>query len=353
MLNSRKFKRFCIVLSEADGSCAAHCLGYLEMMWQSHAYVDGEAVLGDELGVKTATGYAGKANVITHALMSAGAPDKVGFIERVDGADDLFQVHDLEENAPRYVKRRKAWKENQKSESEKKKTKTEMKEELIEGLRLLWNELAVPAGLAECKPFKGSESAKKRKSAANARVKEQPDLKHWRTVIGRILGRPYCLGKNDDGWRATFEYLTRVKTFDDHFDGKFRHVAPVTAMQLEADAVDADHVVMRLERLSDKIGVIAAKIEAEEPACAEILEKCALTLLELRGESSTTVEKDMYSIEAIMLEGVFVAHSDHEAMMTTFEAKKKETGGSVEMWRDKWVKKWLDMPPLSLDLEAK
>lgn len=345
LLNSRKFKRFCAIMQEADDLPPSYCLGLIEHMWQSHSYVEGDAILGDALGVKMATGYPGSADVIVRALMSAGAPDKAGFIEEVPGSTGLFQVHDLDENAPAYVKRR------AKRTADRKRSglKDDDDGPAPDDLRQLWNELAGPAGLPTRKAFSGNQAAKAVAATARARLREHPNMDEWRTVIGRILARPFCLGKNDKGWRATFDYLCRVKTFDDHFEGKFAHLTPVTKETLVGSGVDAEHVVMRLETLADKLGAIGLKWKSDEPKAADILERGMQALLDLRGDRIDMIEKSLFQIEGVLLDGLFKAHSDHAGLEAKFEAQAKETGGKLEVWRDKWVRKTFELPHLNLD----
>lgn len=62
---------------------------------------------------------------------------------------------------------------------------------------------------------------KKRIAAANARLKEVPDLDDWRRCARAINARPFCRGVNDRGWKASFEYFVRQETIVKFLEGSF------------------------------------------------------------------------------------------------------------------------------------
>ncbi len=65
----------------------------------------------------------------------------------------------------------------------------------------LWNELAAPELPRVLK------ASPKRLAAIRRRLEEHPDLADWRAGIEFINRSPFHLGKNDRGWRASFEFI--------------------------------------------------------------------------------------------------------------------------------------------------
>lgn len=109
LIKHRKFKRLVQMLQEP----APHVLGYLEMMWGS-CYETGNPYLGDETDVELTAEYPGDPGKLFRALLGCGGENSAGFIEPVAERPGTYQVHDLFENAPDYVRKR------QKRESERK-----------------------------------------------------------------------------------------------------------------------------------------------------------------------------------------------------------------------------------------
>lgn len=110
-------------------------------------------------------------------------------------------------------------------------------------LGALWNHHAKPLKLPCIRvPINISTGSGKDKWAkAGVRLKEHPDLAEWDVVIQRIVGREYCQGANKDGWVASFEFLCRVRVFDDHFDGKFSRVGAKRGYSDRPDPTVGEH----------------------------------------------------------------------------------------------------------------
>jgi len=89
----RKFKRLVHLLQEP----VPHVLGYMECLWDV-AYQNGDPFIGDAIDVELAAQYPGEPGKLCKALLSCG------LIDEVDGGK--YQIHDLHENAPDYVKKR-------------------------------------------------------------------------------------------------------------------------------------------------------------------------------------------------------------------------------------------------------
>jgi hypothetical protein len=78
--------------------------GALDMMW-AVAYENGDPLLGDSLDVENAARWRGPQGVLTKALLEAGG-STAGFIEEVNEEPGRYQVHDLWDHAPQYVRKR-------------------------------------------------------------------------------------------------------------------------------------------------------------------------------------------------------------------------------------------------------
>lgn len=96
-----KFKRLVRTL----GVPKPHVRGYLELLWDV-AYECGNPVIGDSHAIEAAAEWPGKEGELTAALLEAGGRGRSGFIDAVDGEDGIYQIHDLADHAPDYVKKR-------------------------------------------------------------------------------------------------------------------------------------------------------------------------------------------------------------------------------------------------------
>ena len=96
----RKFLR----LSRALGSPAL-ARGVLELLWDA-CYEAGDDYLGAAGDLEALVGWAGESGALTRALLEAGQPEGVGFIEAVDSDAGRYRVHDLWHHAPDYVRKR-------------------------------------------------------------------------------------------------------------------------------------------------------------------------------------------------------------------------------------------------------
>jgi hypothetical protein len=81
----------------------------------------------------------------------------------------------------------------------------------------LWNTHAHES-LARVKAMgKGSN----RRKMADSRYQEFPDEAYWVSVIERISKSGFCLGQNDRGWKADFDFLVRTDTHSKVMEGKY------------------------------------------------------------------------------------------------------------------------------------
>ena len=88
-----KFRRLLHLLQEP----APHVRGYLEYLWEV-GYEAGNPVIGDALDIELAAEYPGEPGKLCKALLDCRLIDRL--------EDGRFQIHDLLENAPEYVKKR-------------------------------------------------------------------------------------------------------------------------------------------------------------------------------------------------------------------------------------------------------
>lgn len=101
---NRKFPR----LAKSLGS-AIVARGVLELMWDA-CYENGDDYLGTAEDVEARIGWTGDSGVVVAALVNAGLPEGVGFIEarppKVEGGPVTYRVHDFWHHAPDYVSKR-------------------------------------------------------------------------------------------------------------------------------------------------------------------------------------------------------------------------------------------------------
>ena len=105
----RKFKRLARSLDdEARGFGETLARGCLETLWDA-VYESGDDYLGDANDVEALAGWNGKAGLLTAALLGAGGGEgAAGFIEEAPNKPGRFQVHDLWDHAPDYVRKRRS-----------------------------------------------------------------------------------------------------------------------------------------------------------------------------------------------------------------------------------------------------
>ncbi len=84
---------------------APHLHGHLETLWEV-CYEDGNPVIGDAAAVEAAAEWVGDDDALFKALLNCGGKGRAGFIELVEGHDDCYQIHQLAENSPEYVRAR-------------------------------------------------------------------------------------------------------------------------------------------------------------------------------------------------------------------------------------------------------
>lgn len=107
-----KFRRLVRMLDEPR----PHIRGYLELLWEV-AYECGDPVIGDPEAVEAAAEYPGEAGKLFAALRDCGGEGRAGFVEAVPGESGIYQVHDLIDHAPEYVKKRRAREEERKDKN--------------------------------------------------------------------------------------------------------------------------------------------------------------------------------------------------------------------------------------------
>lgn len=83
------------------------------------------------------------------------------------------------------------------------------------GLQNLWNTAAHP-DLPRWQAM-----PKGRKTAARARIREQPDWNYWAEIVDRISASAFCRGANDRGWRAGPDFILRPDTAAKVLEGAY------------------------------------------------------------------------------------------------------------------------------------
>lgn len=101
LMNHPKFSRLIYMLGEPK----PHVRGYLELLWEV-AYECGEARIGDVVDIELAAGWSGEPGKLCKALLECGGEGRPGLIEEVPGEPGRYQVHDLYDHAPEYVRKR-------------------------------------------------------------------------------------------------------------------------------------------------------------------------------------------------------------------------------------------------------
>lgn len=95
-----KFLRLCTLM----GDSTSQSVGWLLCLWRP-CYASGDPVVGDADAVESVADYRGRRGKLCKSLLQCGG-DRPGFIEPVPGRDGIFQVHDLADHAPDYIRRR-------------------------------------------------------------------------------------------------------------------------------------------------------------------------------------------------------------------------------------------------------
>jgi len=83
----------------------AHVIGHLEVLWHV-AYESDSAIIGTPDDVELAAEWDGQPGTLFASLRDAGGDGRAGFIECANEEANLWQVHDLLDHAPTYVKDR-------------------------------------------------------------------------------------------------------------------------------------------------------------------------------------------------------------------------------------------------------
>jgi hypothetical protein len=100
----RKHPKF-LLLRELLRVSEAQVLGHLEILWET-AYESGKAEVGTPRQVELAAGWGGKSGRFFQAALDCGGDGEPGFIELIQEKPGRYQIHDLYDHAPDYVKKR-------------------------------------------------------------------------------------------------------------------------------------------------------------------------------------------------------------------------------------------------------
>jgi hypothetical protein len=83
----------------------AHIRGHLELLWEV-AYECGDPVIGDSTDIELAADWQGEPGKFCEAILTCGGRGHAGFIEELPDEPGHYQIHDLYDHAPDYVRKR-------------------------------------------------------------------------------------------------------------------------------------------------------------------------------------------------------------------------------------------------------
>lgn len=261
-----KFRRLVRMLGEPR----PHVRGYLELLWEV-GYENGDPVLGDQEAVEAAAEYPGEPGKLFQALLECGGKDRVGFVEEVSDEPGQFQIHDLFDHAPEYVKKRwgrelarqqrgQSLSEIRSQAGRKGAEATNSKKQAsgkcpANGRHLPQNSGKrsanghTPAPAPAPAPNEERESAsadapldlseliqawnridgvqhcrsatKSRKTAFRERSKDPGWVSDLPAALERVAASSFCHGRNDRGWLADLDFFLRPDSVTKLLEGKY------------------------------------------------------------------------------------------------------------------------------------
>jgi len=276
--NHPKFRRAMYLLAETR----AHIRGHLELLW-AVAYECGDPKIGDVTDVELAADWQGEPGKFCKAILMCGGKNHAGFIEELPDESGRYQVHDLYDHAPEYVRKRmdrelarhqagktlseiraeaahKRWEKTNANVMQTADTCSQTDASVMqmdangckchangttpapapapapararaqkEGERAktadaLDTQIAKLLELWNAVPgiVKACRMGKERRKALATRLKEDADW--WRLLpeaLAKIPTQPFVLGQNDRGWTATLDWLLRPQTLNKVLEGQY------------------------------------------------------------------------------------------------------------------------------------
>ena len=73
----------------------------------------------------------------------------------------------------------------------------------------------------------------KRNKLCNARLKDNPSADYWSSVIQEVSQNSFCLGHNDRGWKANFDWFIKPETHLKVMEGQYRSKSDEKRMALK------------------------------------------------------------------------------------------------------------------------
>lgn len=71
----------------------------------------------------------------------------------------------------------------------------------------------------------------KRKVSLNARLKDAFFSKNWRAAMAMLPASPFCMGRNDRGWKANFDWFLQPDTVAKIMEGKYHNsIKPIPSI---------------------------------------------------------------------------------------------------------------------------
>lgn len=93
----------------------------------------------------------------------------------------------------------------------------------------LWNDRA------DLKLRRVTQHTEERKRKARLRLKEHPDREFWVACINRLNASAFCLGENDRGWVASFDFIIQPKSLAKLVEGCYDNRTRPTALPFCGD----------------------------------------------------------------------------------------------------------------------
>jgi hypothetical protein len=236
-----KFRSLCRMLGEPR----PHVRGYLEYLWEV-AYENGDPVIGDADAVESAAEYPGKPGEFCRCLLECGGFGRAGFIEETPGRAGIFQIHDLFENAPRYVQVRKQREQERREYNAVPTARAQRRSVAHNGAspapapNTLLGEVSpknpscrlASTGAPSAQEFldrwnsvsqfcHARELTAKRLRWFKARTHDTEWVNHWQQALDTAARLPFCRGENDRGWRATIDWFLRQDTVTKILEGVY------------------------------------------------------------------------------------------------------------------------------------
>lgn len=219
-------------LSRRLGVNEAQAAGHVVLLWTWTLRMrpDGDLTGFEAEDVALASKWLGDSNTFVDSLVEIGLLDK---------SENGLEVHDWLERAERYnrskkeAERRKNKAKNavdpqwghsgDDRQTDREDRQTDNEGGLPAEVVALWKSICVPAGLPDIRKLTSGRRDKIRARSSENRA----DAIWWRDYFSRIASAKHCLGFNDRGWKADFDFVIRsedvvARVLEGKYDKDFR-----------------------------------------------------------------------------------------------------------------------------------